>query len=248
MIKAISFLKGINYYSATQFSDPSHCPVSIEVEEDKLRRKWHAGLGHEKFIFDMYGSKRENGKEYKQFISVVGKDGIGLIDDLEFDILKIPTNTYRIRSGGKIKQISRERILIVPIFSIHGKKLSPNQLSEGTLKTLALLYYILTDNSNLLLIEEPEVCIHHGLLNSIIELIITQTKSKQIVISTHSDFVLDHLTPEKILLVKYQTTKGTTIKKLGKTMTKKNYEALKDYLKNSGSLGEYWKEGGFEND
>ena len=96
----------------------------------------------------------------------------------------------------------------MPSFSIDGNTLSPNQLSEGTFKTLALLYYVLTDESNLLLIEEPEVCIHHGLLNSIIALIKAYSKQKQIVISTHSDFVLDQIAPEDLVLVTRQKNQG----------------------------------------
>lgn len=121
-------------------------------------------------------------------------------------------------------------------------------MSEGTFKTLALVFYILSDKSELLLIEEPEVCIHHGLLSSIIELIKIQSKKKQIIISTHSDFVLDKLTPENVILVKKNPDKGTVATPLTKHLSKNDYSALKDYLANSGNLGEYWKEGGFENE
>jgi predicted ATPase len=94
-----------------------------------------------------------------------------------------------VKVGGKLKEIKRNRHLVVPSIKINNNELSPNQLSEGTFKTLALIYYILTDDSKILLVEEPEVCIHHGLLSSIMQLIKIQSKLKQIIISTHSDFV-----------------------------------------------------------
>ncbi|NTW45891.1 MAG: ATP-binding protein [Candidatus Moranbacteria bacterium] len=244
--EVFEFINGINYYSATQFSDPGRCPVSIELEEDRFRRRTHSSSGHEQFIFDLYNSHKQNDKEFIRYFNTIGKVGIGLIDELSFETLPIPSSTYKVRSGGQIKQKNFERQLIVPIFTINGKKLSPNQLSEGTFKTLALLYYLITDKSTLLLIEEPEVCIHHGLLDSIIKLLISQSKHKQIIISTHSDFVLDHLSPENILLVKYLETKGTTVKQLSKSMSSDEYRALKMYLKESGNLGEYAREGGFE--
>ena len=137
---------------------------------------------------------------------------------------------------------------VVPSIIIDNLNLSPNQLSEGTFKTLALVFYILNDDSNLLLIEEPEVCVHHGLLNSIIELIKIQSNFKQIIISTHSDFVLDKLEPENVVLVDKNRNKGTIAKSLFKTLSKNEFQALKDYLENSGNLGEYWKEGGFEDE
>jgi len=126
--------------------------------------------------------------------------------------------------------------------------LIPNQLSEGTFKTLALLFYIINDVSELLLIEEPEVCIHHGLLDSIIELIKVQSKKKQIIISTHSDYVLDKLKPENVVLVSRDTDKGTIAKPLSKALSKNDYAALKSYLQDEGNLGEYWKLSEFEND
>ena len=93
----------------------------------------------------------------------------------------------------EIRQILRNKQLIVPYVGVDKTELSFNQLSEGTFKTIALIFYIITDKSNLLLIEEPEVCVHHGLLNSVMSLILLYSRRKQIIISTHSDFVLDKI-------------------------------------------------------
>ena len=41
---------------------------------------------------------------------------------------------------------------------------------------------------------------------------------------------------------------GTEVKNLSKFLSKNEFKALKEYLSESGNLGEYWKEGGFEND
>jgi AAA15 family ATPase/GTPase len=248
IIDIANFFNGISYYSASQFSDPSRSPVSIELEEDRPLRKSRFFSGHEKFISDLYKSWKAKDKQYKRYLNTVNKEGIGLIDDISFNEVNMPSSSYEVQSGGKIKTIERNRLLIIPSFSVDGSQLSPNQLSEGTFKTLALLFYILTDESKLLLIEEPEVCIHHGLLNSIIALIKSQSKQKQIVISTHSDFVLDQLDPENLVLVKRQPNKGTKATLLSKSMSKNDYKALREYLEESGNLGEYWREGGLDNE
>ncbi len=246
--EVFNFFNGINYYGATQFSDPNKCPVSIELEDNRPRRRGHSSSNHEQFIFDLFNSKEENAKEYKRYVNAVNQNGVGLIDSFDFKTLDIPSSIAKVRSGGKINVINNQRKLIVPIFKIDGLELSPNQLSEGTFKTLALLYYILTDKSSLLLIEEPEVCIHHGLLDSIIKLIIMQSKQKQIIISTHSDFVLDHLSPENVLLTKYSSKEKTSVSTLKNRMGNEDFKALKKYLKESGNLGEYWREGGLSYD
>ncbi len=138
----------------------------------------------------------------------------------------------------------RSRLLVIPQFRIGKQTLSPNQLSEGTFKTLALLFHVITDTSSLLLIEEPEVCVHHGLLSSILEIIKSFSFKKQIVISTHSDYVLDHVKPENVFRVTRDKVSGTTIKRLTEALDAQEYAALREYLATTGNLGEYWREGG----
>jgi ABC-type lipoprotein export system ATPase subunit len=247
LLDIADFFDGINYYSASQFSDVSQCPVSIELEENRPLRRFR-GVRHEQFILDLYKSFKADDTQYRRYLNTVSEDGIGLVDKIGFTEVDMPSHSYEVKIGGKITKFERNRHLIVPRFTINNADLSPNQLSEGTFKTLALVYYILTDDSRLLLIEEPEVCVHHGLLSSVISLIEVQSKQKQIVMSTHSDFVLDHLQPENLVLVKRSPEKGTIAKPLNRSMSKNHYESLRVYLKESGNLGEYWKEGGFDRD
>jgi predicted ATPase len=151
-----------------------------------------------------------------------------------------------VKVGGKVSKRSRRQLIIIPQFRIGRQKLSPNQLSEGTFKTLALLFYVVTDESSPLLIEEPEVCIHHGLLSSVLEIIKNASKNKQTIISTHSDYVLDHVRPENVFRVNYDAKVGTTVHHIRKTMTAKEFSVLRRYLQSEGNLGEYWREGGLE--
>lgn len=247
--RVIEFIAGMSYYSATQFSDPSQCPVSIEIDErSHSRYGMHGRLrGHEQFIYDLYRTYKEP-HLLERYLSVVGKDGLGLIDDIHFGEYDIPNSSVKVLSAGHIRKIDRSKLVAVPSFTVGGLQLSPNQLSEGTFKTLALVFYILTDNGNLLLIEEPEVCVHHGLLSSIVELIKMRSKTKQIVISTHSDYVLDKLSPENVILVTKSRSHGTKAMPLTNALSKDDYKSLKHYLNEIGNLGEYWKESGFINE
>jgi predicted ATP-dependent endonuclease of OLD family len=242
------FFSKIYYYSATVFTDPSKCPTSIIIDDKNLSRRNRILVGHDKFIYDLYNLSKTESKGYKKFLNIVNKTGIGLIENITFTEAELPSSSYEVKSAGKINMKNNNRLLVVPSFSVDGVILSPNQLSEGTFKTLALIFYILNDDSQLLLIEEPEVCVHHGLLNNVIELIKTQSKSKQIIISTHSDYILDKLAPENIILVKRDENKGTIAQLLSKSMSKNDFKALKIYLNETGNLGEYWKETGFENE
>lgn len=245
----VSFISKISYYSASQFTNPSNCPLSFEVEsvrESGLRRGISIRSPHKAFLYDMYIGYKENSESYEQFLDIVCEHGIGLIQSIEFNEIKTSSSRIDVSAGGKIKKKEKINSLIVPGFKISNNLLSPSQLSEGTFKTLALIFYLITDTSSLLMIEEPEVCVHHGLLDSIIELINVYSIEKQIIISTHSDTVLDNVSLENVFAVKKDDENGTVVKNIFGSMAKRDLASLQLYLKEEGSLGEYWKHGDLE--
>ena len=247
-VKIVRGLSEMSYYSATQFSDPSKCPISIELDDFRMNYRSRVNRNHQQFIYDLYQAYKAQNNSYKLFLNTVGKYGLQLIENIDFNEHEIPSSSYKVRAGGQIQKTENNKRIVVPSILIDGLTLSPNQLSEGTFKTLALVFYILNDNNQILLIEEPEVCVHHGLLNSIIHLVKQQAKHKQIIISTHSDYVLDMLNPENVLLVHKGHDAGTKVDSLTNSLSANDYKVLKDYLELSGNLGEYWKEGGFDHE
>ncbi len=242
--RIIDFLQDIKYYGASQFTNPSQCPVSFEVEQGVLRRSTVRLHRHRRFLFDLYGARET--PTYIDFFNVVGPNGIGLVDKIEFKEIRTSSIDYSVRSGGKVKQRKQEKLLVIPQFFIGNDELSPSQLSEGTFKTITLLFYLITDKSSALLIEEPEVCVHHGLLSSIVELIKIYSKEKQIVISTHSDFILDQIEPRQVYSVSRTAEAGTIVTQITKSMSNRELNALKHYLEEEGNLGEYWRHGGLD--
>jgi len=245
--KISNFVTGISYYSASQFTDPSKCPTYFEIENDRvIRRTGRNWNEHIQFMHDLYFAYKEPKSKFQEFLSIVGSEGIGLIGTIQYDEIDVPSNVYQVKIGGKVISKEVKKLLVVPNFIINSSKLSPNQLSEGTFKTLAIVFYLVTDTSRLLILEEPEVCIHHGLLTSILELVKEFAHKKQIIISTHSDYILDGLDPENVFVVKNDAKKGTTIKHIPDALSAKDYKALKEYLNTSGNLGEYWRHGELE--
>lgn len=244
--KVVEYITSISYYSATQFSNPSQSPISLELDDRRVSRLDRSrSRNHEQFIYDLYETYESKKELFNSYIDIVGAYGLGLVDNIEYKKHIFPSSSVKVLNANRIKKIETNKRIVIPIFKIDDLSLSPNQLSEGTFKTLALVFYILSDNSSLLLIEEPEVCIHHGLLASIIELIKVQSATKQIIISTHSDYVLDKLKPENIVVIKKYPHEGTKAVSLTKSLNYKEYTSLKKYLNESGNLGEYWKESGF---
>jgi len=240
------FSSEMSYYSASQFTNPGQCPISFEIETEGKRSRGLRLRGHAKFLYDLFMAFKDKSSNYKQFFEIIGPSGIGLVQNIEFKEMVTSSVEYLVKSGGRVQKRTREKILVIPQFTIGKQELSPNQLSEGTFKTITLLFYLVTEASSILLIEEPEVCVHHGLLSSIVELIKDYSSNKQIVLSTHSDFVLDHVSPENVYKVSSKPKEGTKVKHITKTMSKRELDALKTYLQTEGNLGEYWKYGALE--
>lgn len=236
------FVKSISYYSASIFTNPSNCPISFEVESESGARRGVSITGHKKFLYDLYDAHKKESEDYSQFVDLVGTNGINLIDGLSFQEIQTSSSTYKVTAGGHITTKEKKNNLIIPNFKISGNSLSPSQLSEGTFRTLGMLFYLIKDHSPLMLIEEPEVCIHHGLLSSIIQLIKIYSEERQIIISTHSDQLLDQLDIESVFKVD-RTEEGTKVENIKKKLSSEELKALKDYLRNEGGLGEYWKHG-----
>jgi len=242
MQDVLNFVRSISYYSASIFTNPSNCPISFEVESESGARRGISISGHKKFLYDLYSAYKNESTEFALFIDLVGANGVNLIDNLSFNEIETSSSVYKVSVGGRITTKEKKNNLIIPNFLISGNALSPSQLSEGTFKTLALFFYLISDHGSLMLIEEPEVCVHHGLLSSIIELVKIYSNQKQIIISTHSDQLLDSLDIESVFKVT-RDEEGTTVSNIKKNLSNDELKALKYYLQNEGGLGEYWKHG-----
>jgi len=244
--KIIGFSSQISYYSASQFTNPANCPISFEVESDAKRRIGISITGHKKFLFDLYQESRSKSEKFAEFMGLVDSNGIGLVESIDFNEITTSTSNYSVMTGGKVLKKEKTNLLVVPGFKVSGNLLSPSQLSEGTFKALALIFYLVTDQSSLLMIEEPEVCIHHGLLASVVELIKEYSRDKQVLVSTHSESVLDRVAVENVFQVKRQAVTGSSVSSISKRMKAKELSGLRSYLLNEGSLGEFWRHGDLE--
>jgi|Deesub1362B_J571_1020462.scaffolds.fasta_scaffold00998_11 predicted ATPase len=83
------------------------------------------------------------------------------------------------------------------------------QISDGTLRLLAFITAINLD-SGLTCFEEPENFVHPRLLKLVVEIL--KNSEKQVIISTHSPYLLDYVNLEDLIIVK---------KEEGKTKTKR---------------------------
>ncbi|MDI9349782.1 MAG: AAA family ATPase [Candidatus Symbiobacter sp.] len=121
----------------------------------------------------------------------------------------------------------------------NGKKFNTNTLSDGTLRYLFLLTILLhPDPPPLICLEEPELGLHPDMLPGIAALLKDAATRTQLIVTTHSDIILDALsdTPESVVVCEKDEN--------GTKMTRLNAEKLKDQLAEYG-LGQMWRNGEF---
>ena len=111
------------------------------------------------------------------------------------------------------------------------------RLSDGTLRYLCLLVILLhPEPPPLIVIEEPELGLHPDLLPTLSDLLLKASERSQLIVTTHSDVLVDALTdtPESIVICEKQDGK-TEMRRLDKDDLAKWLEKYR--------LGELWTSG-----
>ena len=111
------------------------------------------------------------------------------------------------------------------------------RLSDGTLRYLCLLAILLhPEPPPLVAIEEPELGLHPDLLPKLADLLVDASKRTQLVVTTHSDILVDALTERPESIVVCEKHDGQT------EMRRLDRNDLEKWLK-SYRLGELWTSG-----
>lgn len=126
----------------------------------------------------------------------------------------------------------------VQVFLYEGKFVIPaTRLSDGTLRYLCLLAILCHPSPPpLICIEEPELGLHPDVLSTLAELLNDASHRTQIIITTHSDALVDNFTDAPNAVMVCEKHDGST------TMKRLSKEALSVWLKKY-TLGELWRTG-----
>jgi predicted ATPase len=100
------------------------------------------------------------------------------------------------------------------------------RVSDGTLKLLAYITAIASIEPKLVCFEEPENFIHPRLLELLVEIL--KKSDKQILLSTHSPYLVDWVEPEDVIIVEKEEkeTVAKRIKRVDKLKIKKHLEEI----------------------
>ena len=111
------------------------------------------------------------------------------------------------------------------------------RLSDGTLRYLCLLAILCHPTPPpLVCIEEPELGLHPDVLPSLTRLMVEASNRCQLIITTHSDIIVDGLTESPESVITCQKHEGVT------RLNRLNHEELSEWL-NEYRLGQLWLKG-----
>lgn len=221
----------------SQRKDPDHYPVitylGAELEKIRFYREWSFGrktpprLPQKPDLPNRYLD--EDGANLGHVLNRIGREPTAknkLLNNLKPLYEGIDDYHVNIDSGS------------VQVFLHEGKMTIPaTRLSDGTLRYLYLLA-ILTHPSPppLVCIEEPELGLHPDVLGNLAQLLLDASQRMQLIVTTHSDLLVDALTeaPESIIVCE-KWNNETCLKRLDR-------ERLLPWL-NRYRLGELWIKG-----
>ena len=126
----------------------------------------------------------------------------------------------------------------VQIFFTEGEfNISATRISDGSLRYLCLLAILLDPNPPpLICIEEPEMGLHPDLMHKLADLLVDASSRCQLVVTTHSDILVDALTDHPEAVVVCEKQEGQTI------MNRLDKSNLEQWLEKY-RLGDLWVSG-----
>jgi predicted ATPase len=133
--------------------------------------------------------------------------------------------------------VSLEGGTVQVFFQERGHPIPATRLSDGTLRYLCLLAILCHPNPPpLICIEEPELGLHPDVLPTLAELLKEAATRCQLIVTTHSDILVDAMADQPDSVLVCQKDEG------GTTFSRLNAEDLKPWLETY-RLGELWISG-----
>lgn len=211
---------------------PNFTRVGIELSRIRIYRDWVFGSRSDARAQALRDERSDyvvpNGSNLANVIAKIKRERthLSIFRDAIKDFIDGVEDIEVLPEGGALQVFLIENGISIPA----------TRLSDGTLRYLYLLAILLTPGLPLICIEEPELGLHPDVLPKLAKLMVEASKHTQLIITTHSDILVDALseTPDCIRVCEKREG-GTQIRQVDQT-------ELKNWL-NDYSLGEIWRRG-----
>ena len=223
----------------TQRRDPDQYPeityLGEQYKQFRLYREWNMGRNgaprNPQPVDQPNDFLAEDARNLGLVLNYLGRTG-NLKDTLDSYLTRF-YDQYKDYSvsveGGTVQVFLREKDL--------NDWIPATRLSDGTLRFLCLASVLCHPSPKpLICIEEPEIGLHPDILPIVADLLIEASERTQIIVTTHSDILVDSLSqvPEAVLVCEKENN-STTVRRL-------DQDALRKWLKEY-TLGDLWRSG-----
>jgi Fe-S cluster assembly ATPase SufC len=203
----VRVLAGISAYKLYPYTLKARDRVEVEP------RLWYEGRGLARFLLHLYLERRRDFQRVEEAVRSLVPEVEELIPHLE---------------RGEVELWVRVRGLDAP--------LRPENISDGTLRLLAIVTALYSGGS-LVVLEEPENHVHPHLLEALVDM--ARGSPSQVVVATHSTHILDYVEPGEVYLV-YKDGLETKVRRLTESSS---IDEVRRFLEEGGTLGEAWYSG-----
>ncbi len=202
-------------------------PYPWPFSRSRIERRYeHISLPLRRLTLNLVEWKEQQPDKLDEFVQIGRR--LRILESIEIVLLPNPEYAADNRAPHELAVVSVDGVNI-------------GLLSDGTLRVMEIVSTLLEGEASLLLIEEPEIAVHPGLLARLLHEIEAYTEDRQVVISTQSPQVVSWAQPHTIRLVE-RVDKQTHVRRL----SKEELERVTRYLSDEGTLGDYLYSGGID--
>ncbi len=234
----VTILGSIRYYD-----------LNREIEQTPLiserqYREWRSGRPKEARTTRSVGMRllhmsREKPELLQEFKGIIGPAGLGLLQDLRVESVPLPG--FQMGTAGEQATAEKEDYTALQFFPTEGiggagRAFPFGDLSAGTQRVIDMVVSLLFDENSVMLVEQPEDCIHPGLLRKVLDLFRSYSDRTQLIFSTHSPAVLDMLQPEEIRLVTAPDGKTAV-----RALSPDEIRVARQFLQEEGALSAFYE-------
>lgn len=225
LASVLRFLESIHYYPLGELSiSPADSFVSAEAYvawESMKQRRERVPESVEKKILGLALSDKEG---FETLRHLLGPQGLALIEGIRIDSIKRNGNgntaTYWLGFD--------QQTVNGPMSFDFG------HLSQGTRRVIRIVVSLLSDSNSVMLLEHPEDSVHSDLLVNLIATLRAYIRPRQVLLTTHSPFVLNAIEPEEVRLVDLHGGETSV-----RSLTPKEIKIAAEYTKEEGALSDF---------
>lgn len=231
--RVFNALAGVHYYRWT----PSHLALPVAPDSKRRFRMEASGFGLAQCLDDILGFDRD------RFIAL--EDRFKRIFPQVRSIKLVPEPAFSAPTDNaeQVLQLSRGEGKGIYFLVDGGDLISASQVSDGMLLVLAYLTVLnLPQPPRVLLVEEPENGIHPKRLQDVLSILrdlVSEQSQCQVILTTHSPYVVDLFQPEEVTLCQKTADGSVAVRRLSES------QAVREQL-DVFTLGEIWTAEGDE--